>query len=194
MPDTIEARFKRLNFFQRCAFVAMAIRGKVQTGKDVYLPPGLSLWKLAESFCTKKTYDSIFCPLLAEFQHVTDVESGSASVETVLTPPLLHPKYQLPACCFAYVGNANDPSSWKLPYLLADGKPDGKRMPKAIQALLSNFRGVKVAGIPEPAIPDVLRRLAQAAAVEGKLPPLAVNPAPAYQSLATVLEQLGISV
>jgi hypothetical protein len=35
----------------------------------VISPPGLRLWHLAEFLCTKKTYASIFYPLLAEFQH-----------------------------------------------------------------------------------------------------------------------------
>ena len=57
---------------------------------------------------------------------------------------LLHHKYLLPASCFAYVGAATVPATWKLPYLLADGSPDLKRLPTAIQAILSNYRGVKV--------------------------------------------------
>jgi hypothetical protein len=36
---------------------------------DLHLPPGSHLWKFAEFFCTKKTYDSVFHPLLADFQH-----------------------------------------------------------------------------------------------------------------------------
>lgn len=107
---------------------------------------------------------------------------------------VLHPKYQLPASCFAYVGNANSPSTWKLPYYLADGRVDEKRLPKAIQALLSNYRGAKVGGIPEKALPDVLLRLARAADSIGRLPPNATNTAPAYVQLAAVLEQLGLSV
>lgn len=105
---------------------------------------------------------------------------------------LLHPKYALPASCFAYVGDASDPSTWKLPFLLIDGHPDERRLPKAIQALLSNYRGAKVGGIPEQAIADVLAKLAHAAASMGKLPPYDVNPAPAYQQLVVVLDQLGI--
>lgn len=106
---------------------------------------------------------------------------------------LLHPKYQLPVRCFAYAGDANDPRTWKLPYLLADGKVDTKRLPKAIQALLSNYRGAKVSGLPEAAVPGILKRLASAAASEGHLPPKNPHPAPAYQQLMEVLEQLGIS-
>jgi hypothetical protein len=110
--------------------------------------------------------------------------------EAPLVEAQLHPKYQLPARCFALVGNASDPSTWKLPYLLLEGNTDGRRLPKAIQALLSNYRGAKVCGIPEDVIPDVLVRLARAAA-EGKMPPQAINAAPAYRDLALVLDQLG---
>jgi hypothetical protein len=35
---------------------------------------------------------------------------------------LLHPKYGLPANCFAYVGDASSPETWKLPYIRADGR------------------------------------------------------------------------
>jgi hypothetical protein len=104
---------------------------------------------------------------------------------------LLHPKYELPASCFAYAGDASNPHTWKLPYLLADGRPDERRLPKAIQALLSNFRGVKVSGIPEQELPEVIRRLAHAAEALGRMPPSAINAAPVYQQLAIVLEQLG---
>jgi len=104
---------------------------------------------------------------------------------------LLHPKYKIPAECFGYVGNSGKPNTWKLPYCNADGSPDTKRLPKAIQAILSNYRGVKVSGIPEQAIPDVLVRLALAAVRAGKMPHQTGDPAPAYQQLAAVLEQLG---
>jgi hypothetical protein len=100
---------------------------------------------------------------------------------TDMPAPLLHPKYHLPARCFAYVGDYSKPHSWKLPYLLADGAVDAKRLPKAIQAILSNYRGVKVSGIPEAAIPAVLQRLARAAHQAGHLPPEACNPAPIYR-------------
>ena len=32
-------------------------------------PPGVRLWKLAEFFCTQRTYKAVFEPLLADFQH-----------------------------------------------------------------------------------------------------------------------------
>lgn len=148
--------------------------------------PPLALWWLSMHGIYRTCED---------FSHslpVLETEPDSVSSESPLIAPLLHAKYQLPARCFAYVGNANHPSTWKLPYLFADGRADGKRLPKAIQALLSNYRGVKVGGIPEQALPDVFRRLGRIADAEGKLPPRAVNPALVYQDLAVELEQLGI--
>ncbi|MBW1982952.1 MAG: hypothetical protein JRJ12_17270 [Deltaproteobacteria bacterium] len=104
---------------------------------------------------------------------------------------LLHPKYKIPARCFGYVGDASDPRTWKLPYRIVDGAIDLKRLPKAIQAILSNYRGTKVSGIPEQDIPDVLVRLAHAAASLGKMPHQSGKPAAIYQQLADVLDQLG---
>lgn len=104
----------------------------------------------------------------------------------------LHPRYKLPAACFAYAPDTNRPASWKLPYRLADGRVDQKRLPKAIQSLLSTYRGAKVGGIPEADLPAVLVRLARAAYAEGRMPPQASAPAAAYQLLAQVLEQRGL--
>jgi hypothetical protein len=104
---------------------------------------------------------------------------------------LLHPKYKIPARCFAHVGNANDPGTWKLPYRLADGTVDLKRLPKAIQCIISNYRGARVSGIPERDIPDVLVRLARAAVSVGKMPNQGQIASAAYCQLAEVLEQLG---
>ena len=103
---------------------------------------------------------------------------------------LLHPKYKLPADCFAYVKDASDPGTWKLPYLDASGEVNERRLPKAMQAVLSNFRGVKVGGIPEQAIPDVLFQLAKAAERVGKLPEQGGSSAPIYTQLIGVLKQL----
>lgn len=55
------------------------------------------------------------------------------------------------------------------------------------------FRGAKVSGIPEDAIPAILGRLAHAARHAGHMPPEACNPAPVYHQLAEALEQLGVS-
>lgn len=104
---------------------------------------------------------------------------------------LLHPKYRLPAWCFAYVGDTADPKSWHLPYLRADGTPDMARLPKAIQAILSNYRGAHVSSVPEAAIPEVLVTLARTARQLGKLPVNGPGGAPAYAQLQEALEQLG---
>ncbi len=103
---------------------------------------------------------------------------------------LLHPKYQLPARCFAYVGRADDPHTWKLPYLLANGDVDRKRLPKAIGAMVSNYRGEAARSVPPDATPAVLVRLARAARLLGLMPPEAVSPAPTYRQLAAQLESL----
>jgi hypothetical protein len=103
---------------------------------------------------------------------------------------LLHPKYKLPARCFGYVGDAADPHSWHLPYLNADGTVDARRLPKAVQSILSNYRGARVSSVPEAAIPDVLVRLASAAGSLGKLPDQTAEPASAYVQLVAALEQL----
>ncbi len=104
---------------------------------------------------------------------------------------LLHPKYKLPSRCFAYVGNPADTKTWKLPYLLPDDRPDLKRLPKAIQAVIGNYRGANVTGIPEQEIPDVLTRLGRAAVQAGKMPFQLKNTAPIYRQLQGTLEKLG---
>jgi hypothetical protein len=105
-------------------------------------------------------------------------------------PDLVHPKYHLPAQCFAYIGSAADPKTWHLPYLLADGTPDLARLPKAIQAILSNYRGAHVSSVPETAIPEVLVTLARTAHQLGKLPANGPDTARAYMQLQEALEQL----
>ena len=102
---------------------------------------------------------------------------------------LLQPKYGLPARCFAYVGKADEVHTWKLPYLLADGTPDQRRLPKAIQSILSNYRGAKVS-IPREAVADVLVRLGIAAASMGKMPCQCNPAADAYVEAHDALKQL----
>ena len=104
---------------------------------------------------------------------------------------ILHPKYRLPAACFAYVGDVADPKTWHLPYLLADGMPDQARLPKAIQSILSNYRGAHVSSVPEEAIPEVLVTLARTARKLGKLPAAGPGTARSYCQLQQALEQLG---
>jgi hypothetical protein len=107
------------------------------------------------------------------------------------TDELRHHKYDLPARCFAYVGDATDTRTWRLPYLLADGTPDRARLPKAIQAILSNYRGEHVSSVPEPAIPEVLVTLARTARDIGKLPVPGPDAPTAYVKLQAALDQLG---
>ena len=104
---------------------------------------------------------------------------------------LLHPKYQLPARCFAYVGDRVDTKTWKLPYLLSDGRPDPKRLPKAIQAVIGNYRGANVTAIPERQLPDVLTKLGRAAVQAGKMPFQVKKTAAIYKQLEATLEKLG---
>ena len=118
-----------------------------------------------------------------------DVTQGTAG-DTVAGGELLHRKYLLPASSFAYVGAADLPGTWKLPYRLADGTPDLKRLPKAVQAILSNYRGAKVA-IPREAVADVLVRLGSAAAGLGKMPCQCSPAAEAYAEAHQALDQLG---
>jgi hypothetical protein len=151
--------------------------------------PQESLWWLSEHgiYRSRDESEDAVLRLLPETE---------ASEQTAVKSPddtILHPKYKVPAYCFAYVGNATDPKTWKLPYRLMDGKVDTKRLPKAIQSILSNYRGVKVSGINEKDIPDVLVRLARAATTLGKMPHQIGNPSSVYLELASVLEQLGRS-
>lgn len=119
------------------------------------------------------------------------LETTTNGSEDVQVDGLLHPKYKLPARCFAYVGNAAETRSWKLPYLTEAGAIDLKRLPMAINAVLKSYRGVRV-DIPEAAIPDVLVRLARAAKMSGRFDgTLRDNPADCYQLLAVILEQEG---
>jgi hypothetical protein len=117
-----------------------------------------------------------------------------AEVGTPPPPPdpnvLVHPKYHMPAHCFAYVGDANDPSTWKLPCCNADGSPDISRLPKAIQSILSNYRGAHVGTIPDAAIPHVLMHLGRIAARLGRIPTRPSDSAPAYVSLEQALRQI----
>ena len=103
---------------------------------------------------------------------------------------LVHPKYHLPAHCFAFVGHAADPHTWKLPYLCADGTVDVQRLPKAVQSILSNYRGAKVGGIPDSAVADVLVRLGLAAKRLGRMPFQEGDSAPVYEQLEEALDQL----
>lgn len=147
--------------------------------------PQLALWWLS--------VDGIYRPCTEAEQAVLPLlrdapSAGNPDADGI--DQLLHPRYRLPARCFAYVGDAGDVHSWHLPYLNADGTIDGRRLPKAVQAILTNYRGTHVSSVPECDVPDVLVRLACAAGSLGRLPHQTAATAPVYLRLVAALEQL----
>jgi hypothetical protein len=102
----------------------------------------------------------------------------------------IHSKYRLPARCFAYVGHPDRPTTWKLPYLHLDGTVDERRLPKAVQAVLRDYRGEHVR-LPEEGVPDVLLRLGRAATRQGRMPHQDPTPAAVYLALRDALIQTG---
>ena len=148
------------------------------------LEPQVDLWWLS----TQGIYRARPQPVDAAISAL-DVNGAPGALEAATQPSLLHPKYQLPAPCFAYIGDANRPTTWKLPFRQSDGSVDLKRLPKAIQAILSNYRGARVT-IPRESAGDVLVRLARAAASLGKMPCQAHPAADAYVEAHHALEQL----
>lgn len=152
--------------------------------------PSLDLWWISLCGIYRPVEGPVAIPRFP--QEGTIDGSGSEPCDPITA--LVHPKYKLPANCFAFVADYSDPHTWKLPYLMNDGSVDAKRLPKAIQAVLTNYRGARVGGIPEGAVPEVLKRLGVAATRAGHMPPLAINPARIYRQLAEALDQLGISL
>src|SRR5208337_956260 len=164
------------------------VRDRVFVSLDRIEPPTDLWWLSVQGIWRERpTSEEAELRLLPETPLETAVGTGSPEG----SQGLLHPKYNLPARCFAYVGDYGNPKTWKLPYLQADGTIDAKRLPKAVQAILSNYRGAKVSGIPEVAIRAVLAKLGRAALQAGHMPPKASSPAPIYCQLAEALEQLG---
>jgi hypothetical protein len=92
----------------------------------------------------------------------------------------------LPAAAYAYVGDAGNPATWKLPYRHADGSVDRRRLPLAIEAMIETYRGRR-ANVPQEARHAVLQKLAAAADEIGRMPPHAAHPAPLYRKLAAAL-------
>lgn len=157
------------------------LRDRVLVALDQEAPPE-ALWWIS--------VHGIYRPRPSFDPDIAEVLDAPAVIEAVVeAESVLHPKYRLPVRCFAYVGTADDVRTWKLPYLLADGAPDVKRLPKAIQSILSNYRGVKVS-IPRDAVGDVLVRLAIAASTLRKLPCQCDPAADAYVEAHQALIQL----
>ena len=136
----------------------------------------------------------VFFPFLLS-ERLADTRSTAGAfgrlVQSSISAEQVHPKYKLPANCFAYVGDLNDTRTWKLPYLLSDGRPDLKRLPAAIEAVTTGYRGKTVAGIPDDQIPDVLVRLGKAAATAGKMPFQNQKTPAIYRELEARLRNLG---
>ena len=108
---------------------------------------------------------------------------------TLNSDKLLHKTYKLPACCFAYVPDANNEKTWKLPYLKLDRNVDSKRLPGAINAIVKNYRGNHVE-IPPKDIPYVLKHLEKAAREIDKMPDQNPKTACCYIKLQEILDQL----
>jgi hypothetical protein len=119
-------------------------------------------------------------------------EQGQAPPVLPCNDDLLQSKYRLPARCFAYVGDAGQPTTWKLPYLRVDGSIDERRLPKAIQAVLRDYRGQQTR-LPEEQVPEVLVRLATAAGQLGRMPNQDPTPAEVYVALRDALKQFGLA-
>jgi hypothetical protein len=66
-------------------------------------------------------------------------------------------------------------------------------LPKAIQSILSNYRGAHVSSVPEAAVPEVLVTLARTPHQLGKLPAAGPSTARTYLQLHEALEQLEAS-
>jgi hypothetical protein len=115
----------------------------------------------------------------------------AAGAESSAAAERLHSTYKLPARCFAFVGDESDAKTWKLPYRLINGAPDLKRLPAAIQAVLTGYRGRKVSGIPDERLPDVLSNLGRAAAQAEKMPFQDPKAAAVYRQLQMALEKFG---
>jgi hypothetical protein len=133
----------------------------------------------------------VFLALFAAFCKQPTAFAVAGEIESLTSAERLHPTYKLPVRCFAYAGNETDTKTWKLPYLLADGRVDVKRLPAAIQAVLMGYRGRKVSGIPDDQVPGVLVRLGRAAAQAGKMPFQDHKAAAVYRQLQAALEKLG---
>lgn len=162
---------------------ASGIRDRLFVSLDGAQPP-IDLWWLSVHGIYRA------CPQLATSLPAQPAPAGAEEGGLAGIGELLHHKYGLPARCFAFVGAADNQATWKLPYLLVDGSPDARRLPKAIQSILSNFRGVRV-NIPRESIADVLVRLGRAASTSRRMPCQCVPTADAYVEAHQALDQLG---
>jgi hypothetical protein len=157
------------------------IRDRILAALDTDVPP-LDLWWVS--------VHGIYRPCPAVGGDLRWPAASTVPAPGTSADELRDHRYRLPSRCFGYVGSARDVDTWKLPYLLENGQPDTRRLPKAIQSILSNYRGTKVT-IPREAVADVLVRLAIAAATLRKLPCQCADPSDAYVQAHQALAQFG---
>lgn len=162
-------------------------RDRIYVALDAVEPP-VELWWLSVDGIWREAPYSGQSLLPVEPKMQTPASSGDGLLFG--TDHLLHPKYHLPAYCFAYVGDPSKPSSWKMPYLLEDGSVDSKRLSPAIRCIVSNYRGAKVRDVPEESVPAVLNKLGEAARRVGRLPARSSDPSDTYRLLEDALDQL----
>ncbi len=151
---------------------------------DCKTPPE-SLWWLS-----KHGLDQ--CPATADVRELATLprKNQGEAIAPGAEAGLLHPMHKIPARCFAYVGDASNTATWKLPHRLMDGSPDASRIASAVGAVVKNFRGMNVS-IPDQHIPDVLVSLARTAVELGKMP-FQGGKAETYKRLEDALDQLGL--
>lgn len=103
----------------------------------------------------------------------------------------LHPRLQLPAACFAFVGDPMRPATWKLPYRRADGRADLRRLIAAAHHAAASLATPIRGGVPYGELPVVIHRLADAARELGQLPPANCHPSGVFQRLAAAERRCG---
>lgn len=106
------------------------LRDRVFVSLDSVEPPEALWWlSLHGIYRPRVDNEGAALDLLPRSEEAHHAGPAAPAVEEAL----LHPKYKVPARCFAYVGDASNPATWKLPYRLADGDTDVNRLPKAIR-------------------------------------------------------------
>ncbi len=115
---------------------------------------------------------------------------GSGSVG-LAADAQLHPRLQLPAACFAFVGDPMRPATWKLPYRRADGRADLRRLIAAAHHAAASLATPIRGGVPYGELPVVIHRLADAARELGQLPPANCHPSGVFQRLAAAERRCG---
>ncbi len=105
---------------------------------------------------------------------------------------LRHPSKNLPARCFAYVGDSADPSTWRHNYLFEDGSVDKHGLELAIESFVRQYRGAQAMwGVSDEELHGVLLKLRTAAEAIGEWP--CKSRLPRFMDLAQRLDELGLA-